>query len=1627
MTRARIYSQSGIGGTGANANITLSLAALAPFLTTANVRETSNLYFSNLRVFSNISLASINDLFDVTTRSANGTSIAISGDALVWTGNTWSPASVTANLSLANTNILPEGSINLYYTNARARTAFTAANPTIIVDWAAGTIAANLSAIAASANTTDSVPEGFQNLYYRDSRVFANIKLARLSDFSDVLTSNETYPAGHPRAGNTIAALQTGSSLVWYEAAQKWVAERATVLTADYANVAEFANTVLQLGNFTSDDLRQGANNLYLNVNTLANLFGNISIDALSDVNTAGKANGYVLSWNGFNWVPVANSAAGGATANFAERSNIANIALSAVFAVTANVANTALITLFAETSNVANTALRATFAQNSNVANTALSTVFAQNSNVANTALSTQFANTAAFATTANVANLVLSLANFTTSNLAEGSNLYFSTARLVSNLANLSINVFADVDTTFANVGEVLRWTGAQWVANSIATVDKALFAERSNVANIVLSLSNFTTSNLTEGTNLYFTNNRVRAIISSDASDINASFFDVSVGGNLIVYGDFVDLKVSNILTESKTLTLARGAANPTSAEGAGIKVDGANASILFSETNDTWGFNKNITLNGNIIPASSGRFSIGTPTKQWKDVYLGSQTLYVGNTAISETPGTGGLTVKDSTGQVTSITLANVSSSDTVTVNRNGYIGGNVAGFGSNTEGNIYVGILKNNQIEKFAGMRVVEQKDSVTGQLRGDVELYTQYEGRGVSTPSLQIKADGNVKFAANVIAINQTNIIDTNGNFIGQNYYGTNPVSVAYGGTESNTRADALRTLFSLIPNGFITKHANGAVASQVINAGTGVYIANANGNGRVEIAIGQNVRTTDSVTFKDVYVSNSLVVYGDITTYGANNLAISDNMIYLNHASNISNPDLGVIWQYFIDTPADLPNGIPQGSVYRGGIFRDATDTTVKIFQKYRPDSSGNIFINTTDGSFELANVAVQLLYGDVIGTVSSLINHNTDDLAEGTRLYFTNQRALDAVNPRLTTANVAELNNLYYTDARVNTAVRPMLTTANVVETANALYFSNARVSSALSGSNVTVTDLTVTSNLFVNKIITARSNVGLTLGNTVVGSLVSNAITLTTETTVTDSITQLNQVLGKLVPARPPAISSASSIAIQTLSSYRMANVIQTDNTASSRTVAQGNTVAVVRRSALYNTNTIANVGLADSGVVSVIKNGVSAGSHAMTTSSDVGTYGDLQITRDVDYSTVTGQASGFWTAFTANAYGSVSGGWNEVYITHTTGGTSQTAHWYYDAVSVAAPQFTNTRIGPTSNATIYTSTVPHYTSSTVFTMQFDVNRLSGDMFPTSNNFITGTSGGAFQTPSTLTYASAGIGFPLAANLYVASGNVSLSTPVSITSGFSSSAASCSLTADNSYNTGSGTFTPVGTILYKTGTASTMEETNLTFSSAVGTGSGLAARIENPGSTDNPAYTANAFLFNSQTSTLQTYDATIVAAILKHDQTNYSTGYQPVGPNLSSGRSGSQYFTFRFVRTSVSKFDIQFTGTIAGMWVALPGSTIDSTSTINGWLDMSASYGGSGVPGAGVGGNGTNGCALGGSVTLNTSVTSHRKTCTFGTVSSSSTATNEIYVRIKLTAGQTVSALSLQTASN
>jgi hypothetical protein len=541
-------------------------------------------------------------------------------------------------------------------------------------------------------------------------------------------------------------------------------------------------------------------------------------------------------------------------------------------------------------------------------------------------------------------------------------------------------------------------------------------------------------------------------------------------------------------------------------------------------------------------------------------------------------------------------------------------------------------------------------------------------------------------------------------------------------------------------------------------------------------------------------------------------------------------------------------------------------------------------------------------------------------------------------------------------------------------------------------------------------------------------IVLGTNTQGVLVSSAVSLTTGTSVTDGVALLNQVLGKLVPPAPPSFPGGQTISLATATvTARMANFIQTDNAGGGRSVSGGTSVAATRTSS-YLTTAVTSVGPGDSGTVSAVKNGSIAGSRAMTAGVDNGTYSDLIIAADQDYNNVLATVpAGFYQSFNAYASGTVSGGWNEVYLSDSANSSStNAATWYYDDSTPGNPLWTIPSIGLTSNTVIYSSTIPHFTSATTFTVRGNIARLSGDMYHTSDTFITGTAGGAFAAPSSVTYAQAGVSTPLIRNLYVTSGSANVQTLTSVISGFGSSTTGPTLTAYNSYGLTAQVFNPGVTVLYKTGTGNQIEETALTIGS-VGVGSGSPARIVNPGSTDTPAYTGGEALFNSQTGPFFAHDATVVARVLGHDVNNYSSGYLPVGRNLFA-QSANQYFTFRFARTGVSKFNVLYTGTIAGLWVALPGSTINTTAApTNGWLNMGVAYAGSGIPGTGAGGNGSSGCAVGGVAVFNSAQTNKSVTASFGTVSSSSTLNNYIYVRVKFTAGQQVTALQIQAASN
>ena len=114
------------------------------------------------------------------------------------------------------------------------------------------------------------------------------------------------------------------------------------------------------------------------------------------------------------------------------------------------------------------------------------------------------------------------------------------------------------------------------------------------------------------------------------------------------------------------------------------------------------------------------------------------------------------------------------------------------------------------------------------------------------------------------------------------------------------------------------------------------------------------------------------------------------------------------------------------------------GQIHQDSTngDLTLKTngTGKVIADTS-NLVVGTLAG--DNTQITPTGITGDVTGTVSSIANHNTGDLTEGSNLYYTDARADARVNLQTganldlsnkSTTNLTEGSNLYYTDARAD-----------------------------------------------------------------------------------------------------------------------------------------------------------------------------------------------------------------------------------------------------------------------------------------------------------------------------------------------------------------------------------------------------------------------------------------------------------------------------------------------------------------------------------------------------------------------------------------------------------------------
>ena len=160
--------------------------------------------------------------------------------------------------------------------------------------------------------------------------------------------------------------------------------------------------------------------------------------------------------------------------------------------------------------------------------------------------------------------------------------------------------------------------------------------------------------------------------------------------------------------------------------------------------------------------------------------------------------------------------------------------------------------------------------------------------------------------------------------------------------------------------------------------------------------------------------------------------------------------------------------------------------------------------------------------------------------------------------------------------------------------------------------------------------------------------------------------------------------------------------------------------------------------------------------------------------------------------------------------------------------------------------------------------------------------------------------------------------------------------------------------------------------------------------------------------------------------TAEAVVRWGTIEHNTVDYSDGYLPVGPDLNTGRSGAQYITYAFRRTTMASFTLTLSGKVSGMFIAAPGTNIDDASTLNGWLDCGVTYGGAGTPGADTsnGGNGSNGCAFtsGDRVIDGTTYSNDDFTFTLGDQNATNAYGNQILVRFKLESGDSITGLNI-----
>lgn len=499
---------------------------------------------------------------------------------------------------------------------------------------------------------------------------------------------------------------------------------------------------------------------------------------------------------------------------------------------------------------------------------------------------------------------------------------------------------------------------------------------------------------------------------------------------------------------------------------------------------------------------------------------------------------------------------------------------------------------------------------------------------------------------------------------------------------------------------------------------------------------------------------------------------------------------------------------------------------------------------------------------------------------------------------------------------------------------------------------------------------------------------------------------ETTISTAIDDLSEMVNLLVPSPPPRLST------KTLAIEGSANAVGsidilladgvTNNDPTLTPPAAGTKISRVTNTTV-STVTVTNFNDGKTGTLVARLNGSTAGTKVLTAGDDTGQVNSLNIIKESPFPA---DKPGFWSALDAKiTTNNVPIGVNRYELKHSTTGDATPAVFVVDDLLVT-PTVSELSITPDTNPqnVTYSSGVPHYKDGANPTINFKVADLAGQTYLASNLVqVTtqpvirsyGISPGIGGIPSVLPKNQSSINM---GPLNLQPNQVIHTTAIVRVRGSNPNGDGAWLDSGTKINYMGGT--PTGTII----------EAGMVF-----VGGMIFKRVKmGPGPKPDETITAfNPAGFNSGSDislgdAAATHEAIIRGGVLRCDQTNYTTGYLPPGPDYT-GRPATQYATFIFKRITNS-FTVTFTGSDpAELYVKLPSIPVMMPNATNGWWNAKVPL--DFAPGRWPGDTGAgDGCLV--------QKTGQAYKISFGSASSANSAENIIMLRIGLTAGQAIS---------